>query len=125
MFAGAPQPSSRAAEAEVTAGTGGVQLLAHQRSLMQQQDESLGDILSSVSALRRTSAAIGEEVALQDGMLDALDGDVERTGAALRHAEQRSAALAGARSKTAHVDRGEPSPPATWGEAAAETCAVQ
>jgi hypothetical protein len=54
--------------------------------------------------LKRTSAAIHEELKLQASLVDSFERDIEKTGARVRKAEQRAADLAGARSETAGRD---------------------
>jgi len=66
------------------------------------QDARIDNICATVSNLRRTTAAINEELQLQAGMVESLADDVDRTGGRMRKAEQKSAALAGVRSETAH-----------------------
>jgi hypothetical protein len=89
-----------------------------------EQDAALSQICATVGALKRTSYAIGDELALQNGMLDGLGADVDRTQGQLHRVEQKSAKLAGARSLTARGDDGAPPAPATWSEDAQASCVI-
>lgn len=86
-----------------------------------EQDARLADICATVSNLKRTSLAINEELREQASMVDALASDVDRTHARVRRAEQRSAAMAGAKSETAAVDSSVDAPEKTWTE---ENCSI-
>ena len=77
-----------------------------------------------MGALKRTSYAIGEELTLQAGLLDSFGADVDRTQGQMQRVEQRSAALAGARSLTARGEDGEKPAPPTWAEDAQAACSL-
>jgi len=74
--------------------------IAHAPPARAEQDAKIQDICSTVSSLRRTSAAIHEELKLQASLVESIERDVDRTGARVRKAEQKSAAIAGVRSET-------------------------
>lgn len=86
-----------------------------------EQDARLADICATVGNLKRTSLAINEELREQASMVDSLASDVDRTHARVRRAEQRSAAMVGAKSETAAVDSSVDAPEKTWTE---ENCSI-
>ncbi len=90
-----------------------------------EQDARLNDVCATVSALKRTSLAISEELTLQEGLFDSFGRDVDRTHAQLRKVEQKSASLAGTRSLTAQHDSSVPPEKATWAEETAANCCMQ
>jgi len=65
--------------------------------------------------------AINEELREQASMVDSLASDVDRTHARVRRAEQRSAAMVGAKSETAAADSSVDAPEKTWTE---ENCSI-
>ena len=89
-----------------------------------EQDAALLQICATVGALKRTSYAISDELTLQNGMLDGLGADVDRTQGQLHRVEQKSAQLAGTRSLTARGDDGAPPAPPTWQEDAQAACVI-
>ena len=89
-----------------------------------EQDAALMQICATVGALKRTSYAISDELTLQNGMLDGLGADVDRTQGQLHRVEQKSAQLAGTRSLTARGDDGAPPAPPTWQEDAQAACVI-
>lgn len=76
---------------------GDAALLQRQRDTMRQQDAELEAVSRSVGALRSVSRAIGEELDAQAGTLEALERDVDRTGASVRKAQGNAAELLGER----------------------------
>ena len=101
-----PGPS-RYVESASTASLDNGGLVSAQRSVMAVQDSKIQDICSTVSNLKRTSIAIHEELQLQRGLVDGLEREIDSTGARVRKAEQKSAALAGTRSETKERDSRE------------------
>ena len=93
-------------------------------ALFAEQDQTLSNICATVGALKRTSYAIGEELTLQEGLLDSFGQDVDRTQGHMQRVEQKSAQLAGTRSLTARGDDGAPPAPATWSEDAQAACVI-
>lgn len=79
-----------------------------------EQDSRLLDICATVSNLKATSLAINEELREQASMVDSLATDVDKTHNRLRRAEQRSAAMVGAKSETAAVDSSVMGDTTTW-----------
>lgn len=79
-----------------------------------EQDSRLVDICATVSNLKRTSLAINEELREQASMVDSLATDVDKTHSRLRRAEQRSAAMVGAKSETTPVDSSQLGETTTW-----------
>ena len=79
-----------------------------------EQDSRLVDICATVSNLKRTSRAINEELREQASMVDSLATDVDKTHSRLRRAEQRSAAMVGAKSETTPVDSSQLGETTTW-----------
>ena len=79
-----------------------------------EQDSRLVDICTTVSNLKATSLAINEELREQASMVDSLATDVDKTHNRLRRAEQRSAAMVGAKSETAAVDSSVMGDTTTW-----------
>jgi hypothetical protein len=94
------------------------------RFLCAEQDAALSSICATVGALKRTSYAIGEELTLQEGLLESFEADVDKTSGTMRRVEQRAAQLAGARSLTARGEDGAPPAPPTWAEEAQASCSV-
>jgi hypothetical protein len=97
---------------------------SHTSFLCAEQDAALSSICATVGALKRTSYAIGEELTLQEGLLESFEADVDKTSGTMRRVEQRAAQLAGARSLTARGEDGAPPAPPTWAEEAQASCSV-
>jgi SYP5 family syntaxin len=61
---------------------------------MDRQDRELEGLERTVRSTRHVALAVGEELELQSGLLEALDDDVGATGARLRAAGRQLAAVA-------------------------------
>ncbi|KAI3423820.1 hypothetical protein D9Q98_009656 [Chlorella vulgaris] len=100
LIAAVPGPLGR----ERAAGRGSMPMLGHgleerQRQLLQaetaRQDCYLDQVCSGLDALRTMGLAMGEELAEQDGKLDALQQRADQTGQGLRSAAAGAAKLVG------------------------------
>ena len=88
------QGQQRPRETAETAPLDSVALLDSQRQAMDRQDRELEGLEKTVRSTRHVALAVGEELELQSGLLEALDDDVGATGARLRAAGRQLAAVA-------------------------------
>jgi len=91
---GQQQGQQRPRETAETAPLDSVALLDSQRQAMDRQDRELEGLEKTVRSTRHVALAVGEELELQSGLLEALDDDVGATGARLRAAGRQLAAVA-------------------------------
>ncbi|KAE8253509.1 hypothetical protein A4X06_0g1403 [Tilletia controversa] len=73
--------------------------IAHQQSLLAAQDASLSDLSAIIRRQRDLGLAIHQELAEQNELLGALDGELEETGGRMKGAERKMDVLEGKRKK--------------------------
>ena len=82
LMSNAPFPPITDVEGGPSSGGGGGTWQAtvqRQDDLMRQQDRGLDELSRQVRGLHNMGTAIGDEIRLQDGLLDQLGNDVDRT----------------------------------------------
>lgn len=79
-----------AQETEDTAERDNEGIIQLQREVMKEQDAQLDDLSRVISSTKHISMAIGEELDLQNALLDDLDEDVDVTGWRLNNATRRA-----------------------------------
>lgn len=91
--AAAQQKMTRAKETEVTRVLDNEGLLQYQKQIMEDQDKQVEQFSALLARQKQLGLAIGDELELQNQILDELDGDVNRTAVKLKFASKKLATI--------------------------------
>lgn len=83
-------PGATAVETDQTRGLNNQSLLQLQDASMEQQDETLANLLQSITRQKQLGLAINEELDYHNALLDQLDGDTHAVNARLNQAKRRT-----------------------------------
>ncbi|KAI8379503.1 Phox homologous domain-containing protein [Radiomyces spectabilis] len=83
------QPMPLATETEVTRGLDNEGLLQYQQQVMKEQDDQVAQFSAILARQKQLGLVIGDELDVQNQLLDELDGDVGRTHTKLKFANKK------------------------------------
>ncbi|KAL1928324.1 hypothetical protein VTP01DRAFT_2680 [Rhizomucor pusillus] len=92
-FGAAAAAQKKAKETEITRGLDNDGLLRYQQQIMEDQDQQVEQFSALLARQKQIGLAIGDELEVQNQILDELDGDVDRTALKLKFANKKLATI--------------------------------
>ncbi|KAI9315107.1 Phox homologous domain-containing protein [Dichotomocladium elegans] len=92
-FGAAAVAAAAAKETEITRGLDNEGLLQYQQEVMNDQDMQVEQFSALLARQKQLGLAIGDELEVQNQILDELDADVDRTGTKLKFANKKLATI--------------------------------